>query len=259
MSQIFAVGSGKGGVGKTWLSVTLAHALAMRGRRVLLFDGDFGLANIDVQLGLLPGRMLDAVLAGQTAVEEAVIEHPAGFALLAGRSGSGTLADLEPLALARLLQGLRGVAAAYDAVILDLSAGVDRSVRRMAAFADTLLVVATEDPTSLTDAYALMKLHAQGERGGGADVRVVVNQAAGAASGARVQLTLARACRGFLGTVPRAAGVIRRDDHVRDAIRHQAPLLTRHPGCNAATDLTRVADGLLGDRGALKAARAAKG
>lgn len=249
MSQIFAVGSGKGGVGKTWLSITLAHALALRGRRVLLFDGDFGLANIDIQLGLLPSRTLDAVLASQTTVEEAVIQHPAGFALLAGRSGSGTLADLEPLALARLLQALRGVAVSYDAVILDLAAGVDRSVRRMAAFADTLLVVATEDPTSLTDSYALMKLHARGASGGGADVRVVVNQAGGAASGARVQLALARACRGFLGTVPRSAGTIRRDDHVREAIRHQALLLTRHPRCNAATDLSSIVDGLLGATG----------
>ncbi len=243
MSRIFAVGSGKGGVGKTWLAITLAHALALRGRRVLLFDGDFGLANIDIQLGLLPSRTIDAVLADRTTLADAVIAHPAGFALLAGRSGTGTLADLEPLALARLLQALRGIAGAYDAVILDLSAGLDRSVRRMAAFADTLLVVATEDPTSLTDAYALMKLHAQGE--GGADVRIVVNQAASAASGGRAQSTLARACHGFLGTTPRQAGTVRRDEHVRDAIRHQALLLTRHPACNAADDLTRVADELL--------------
>ncbi len=245
MSRIFAVGSGKGGVGKTWLSITLAHALALRGRKVLLFDGDFGLANIDIQLGLLPDRTIDAVLANRIALPDAVIAHPAGFSLLAGRSGSGTLADLEPLSLARLLQALRAAAAAYDVVILDLSAGLDRSVRRMAAFADTLLVVATEDPTSLTDAYALMKLHARGARGDGADMRVVVNQAGGAAGGDRVQLTLARACHGFLGITPRKAGTIRRDDHVRDAIRHKALLLTRHPGCNAATDLARIVDGLL--------------
>jgi len=243
MSRIFAVGSGKGGVGKTWLAITLAHALALRGRRVLLFDGDFGLANIDIQLGLLPSRTIEAVLADRTTLKDAVIAHPAGFALLAGRSGAGTLADLEPLALARLLHAVREVAGGYDAVILDLSAGLDRSVRRMAAFADTLLVVATEDPTSLTDAYALMKLHAQNE--GGADVRVVVNQAVSAASGSRVQSTLARACHGFLGTTPRQAGTIRRDEHVRDAIRHQALLLTRHPACNAAIDLARVADELL--------------
>lgn len=245
MSRIFAVGSGKGGVGKTWLSITLAHALALRGRRVLLFDGDFGLANIDIQLGLLPSRTIDAVLADRTTLADAVIAHPAGFALLAGRSGSGALADLEPLDLARLLHALRGMAASYDAVILDLSAGLDRSVRRMAAFADTLLVVATEDPTSLTDAYALMKLHAQNRRGEEADVRVVVNQAGSAAGGDRVQLTLARACCGFLGTTPRQAGTVRRDEHVRDAIRRQALLLTRHPGCNAAGDLGRIADGLL--------------
>ncbi len=244
MSRIFAVGSGKGGVGKTWFSITLAHALALRGRRVLLFDGDFGLANIDIQLGLLPRGTIDAVLADRMALRDAVIEHPAGFALLAGRSGSGNLADLEPVALARLLHALREAASGYDAVILDLSAGLDRSVRRMAAFADALLVLATEDPTSLTDAYALMKLHAKGAEHA-LDLRIVVNQAATAASGKRVHQTLARACQAFLGTTPRASGVIRRDERVRDAIRHQVLLLTRHPGCGAASDIGAIAEELL--------------
>jgi flagellar biosynthesis protein FlhG len=132
--------------------------------------------------------------------------------------------------------------------VLDLAAGLDHSVRRMAAWAGTLLVIATEEPTSLTDAYAVLKLHAAdlarqgGVAAGGA--RVVVNQAATRTSGERTYASLQRACERFLGTAPGLAGVIRRDDRVRDAIRRQTLLLTRHPVCPAAADVEAVAGSL---------------
>ncbi len=116
-------------------------------------------------------------------------------------------------------------------------------VRRMAAFADTLLVLATEEPTSLTDAYAVLKLHAADRPGG--DARVIVNQATSQGAGERTYATLRRACATFLGREPPLAGVIRRDDRVRDAIRRQTLLLTRHPACAAATDVARIGRDLL--------------
>ncbi len=128
-------------------------------------------------------------------------------------------------------------------IVLDLGAGLDRSVRRMAAFADTLLVVATEEPTSLTDAYAVLKL-ANADRPGG-DVRVVVNQASSKTAAERTYATLARASANFLGRKPPLAGVIRKDDHVRDAIRRQMLLQVRHPNTPAAQDVERLAAGLL--------------
>jgi len=240
--RIIAVASGKGGVGKTWLAITLAHAMARSGLRVLLFDGDLGLANVDVQLGLMPDGDVGEVASGRLPLERVVLHHDGGFDILPGRSGSGSLAALDPALLERILAALRSATAQYHVVVLDLGAGLDRAQRRMASFADTLLVVATDEPTSLTDAYAVLKLYSGdvGPRGPG-DARIVVNQAGTLAAGERTFATLQRACSTFLGRAPALAGVIRRDDRVRDAIRRQTLLLIRHPTTHAAVDVEAVA------------------
>jgi flagellar biosynthesis protein FlhG len=234
--RLVAIASGKGGVGKTFLSISLAQALAGLGRRVLLVDADFGLANVDVQLGLDPGRDLGDALAGDTA---ALLRHPAGFALLAGRSGSGALAGVDAAAV---LAMLRRLAPEFDEVLIDLPAGLEPGVRRLAARADLLLVVATEEPTSLTDAYAVLKLHRQDAPAG--EARVVVNKAGGVAAAEATWRALDTACRRFLGAGVAMAGMIRRDAKVPEAIRRQTPLLTRHPDSPAARDVEALARAL---------------
>lgn len=255
--RMVAIASGKGGVGKTWFAITLAHALARAGRRVLLFDGDLGLANVDIQLGLTPSRDLGSVVAGRTSIAEAALRHPeGGFDILAGRSGSGALSSLDTAILEQILAALRQETERRDLVLVDLGAGLDRATRRMAAAADRLLVMATEEPTSLTDAYAVLKLYAADRVAG--DARVVVNQASSQIAGERTHATLRRACVTFLGNAPPLAGVIRRDDRVRDAIRRQALLLTRHPASAAARDVEAVARALEADHSSPSAGRAAR-
>lgn len=241
--RTIAIASGKGGVGKTWFAITLVHALARGGRRVLLFDADLGLANVDIQLGLTPRQDLGDVIAGRATLADVALRHPdGGFDIIAGRSGSGALSTIEPAVLERVLAALHQHAAHYDAVLLDLGAGLGRAVRRMSAWAGTLLVLATEEPTSLTDAYAVLKLHTADQPEG--DVRVVVNQATTRQAGERTYATLRRACQTFLGRSPPLAGVIRRDDRVRDAIRRQTLLLPRYPASLAAADVAAVAESL---------------
>ncbi len=244
-TNMLAVASGKGGVGKTWLSVTLAQALARSGKRVLLFDGDLGLANVDIQLGLHPSNDLAGVLDGSYALKDAVISHPgSGFDVIAGRSGTGSLTNIPAGRLRRLMDELAALAPAYDRVILDLGAGLERTVRELAAMARTTLVVATDEPTSLTDAYAFIKLaHLQNPK---SDLRIAVNMASSPGEGERTYATLRKACESFLKISPPLAGVIRRDSKVKDAIRHQTPILTRHPASQVAEDVERLAARLNG-------------
>lgn len=242
--NIIAVASGKGGVGKTWFSITLSHALSRAGRRTLLFDGDLGLANVDIQLGLMPKNDLGGAVAGRLTLNQAITRHDqAGFDVIAGRSGSGTLANIPLSRLQMLGEDLTLLAGTYDRVVLDLGAGVDKSGRHLAINAGTILVVTTDEPTSLTDAYAFIKITHM-ERPG-TDMRVVVNMANSTREGERIYSTLLKACEGFLKVSPPLAGVIRRDVKVRDAIRNQTPLLTRSPNTEAAADVEAIAEKLL--------------
>lgn len=235
-----AIASGKGGVGKTWFASTLAHNWALKGRRTLLFDGDLGLANVDVQLGVAPRTDLSEVIAGRARIEDSITKDVAeNLDIIAGSSGTATLAALPPARFERLLADIDIVSGGYDRVILDLGAGVDNTVRALAASADTVLVVTTAEPTALTDAYAFIKLMLM--RDPDADVRVIVNQAASVAEGERVFQTLAKSCEKFLGSVPPLAGIVRIDRKVTDSIRAQTLMMTRHPTAAAAEDVEKIA------------------
>jgi flagellar biosynthesis protein FlhG len=243
--NVIAVASGKGGVGKTWFAITLSHALARTGQRVLLFDGDLGLANVDIQLGLMPKTDLGSVVAGRLTLNQALTKFPeGGFDIIAGRSGSGTLANIPLSRLQMLGEDLLVLSGNYDRVVVDLGAGVEKTTRQFSQQAGTIMVVTTDEPTSLTDAYAFIKVTHM-ERPG-TDMRVVVNMANSTREGERIYNTLLKACEGFLKISPPLAGVIRRDLKVREAIRNQTPVLTRSPNSEAAADVEAVVERLRG-------------
>ncbi|MGH6619255.1 MAG: MinD/ParA family protein [Alphaproteobacteria bacterium] len=241
--NVMTIASGKGGVGKTWFAITLAHALAKSGRKTLLFDGDLGLANVDIQLGLMPDRDLASVIVGKLTLAQSVIDVPEiGFSVIAGRSGSGSLALLPPQRLNALREQLLLLAASYDSMIIDLGAGVDRTVQSLPPPRGACFVVTTDEPTALTDAYAFIKVTIADRPN--ADIRVVVNLAESQSAGEKTYETLARACRSFLKFEPPLAGIIRRDGKVRQCIQQQKPLLTLYPNCDAAADVERLARNL---------------
>ncbi|MEZ7881209.1 MAG: MinD/ParA family protein [Rhodospirillales bacterium] len=242
--NMFAIASGKGGVGKTWFSITLAHALSKKGQRVLLFDGDLGLANLDIQLGLMPKQDLSNVISGRLTLNQVIVDFPeAGFDIIAGRSGSGGLANIASSRLQMVGDDLALLSANYDTVLMDLGAGIERTVRQLAHNAKTCIVLLTDEPTSLTDAYAFIKImHADRPE---IEIKIVTNVVNSTREGERTYNTLLKACQGFLKISPQLLGVIRRDTRVREAIRSQTPLLTRFPNCEAAHDVERIAENLL--------------
>ena len=238
-NNLIAIASGKGGVGKTWLSTTLAHLCARSGRSILLFDGDIGLANVDVQLGLTPQRDLSSVLSGRCSLKDVITPYKeGGFDIIAGRSGSASLATLPVEKLQAVIAQLLDLQKHYDLVILDLGAGIEQHVQYLASVASRCLVVVTDEPTSLTDAYAFIKIALSGKQA--PEIGIVINQASTQKEGENTYTTLNRACTNFLNISPPLMGIIRRDNKVKDAIRHQKSLLLRAPHSTAATDAAAI-------------------
>ncbi|WP_169542898.1 MinD/ParA family protein [Sneathiella aquimaris] len=242
--NLITVASGKGGVGKTILSTSLAHALANAGKKVLLFDGDVGLANVDIQLGLMPEFDLASVIAGDKKLSEVAFHYEEGnFDIIAGRSGSGSLGTLDSEHLSAIHQELIRLGSVYDFIILDLGAGIDEAVRTLASASGPKLVVTNGEPTSLTDAYAFIKVTHQQQNG--SDTRILVNMVKSKNDGQKVYDKLLTACRNFLKLDPPLAGIVQQDDRVAGAIRSQAALLSRYPTSPAAADIEAIAASLI--------------
>ena len=242
--NMIAVASGKGGVGKTWFSVTLAHALSGFKQKTLLFDGDLGLANVDIQLGLMVKDDLGSVVA-ETKTLNQVVTHSdkTHFDIIAGRSGSAGLASMPIGRLQILGEDLTLLSHSYNKVILDMGAGVEKSVRILSGMAETIIVVCTDEPTSLTDAYAFIKIMSM--QYPKCNLNIVVNQANSVREGEHTYETLLKACNNFLKISPPLLGVIRRDTRVRDSIRSQMPLISRYPTSEAAEDVIAIARKLI--------------
>ena len=247
-ARILAVTSGKGGVGKTFVSANLAAALASRGERVLVLDADLGLANLDVVLNLFPKITLHDVFTGKASLEDAILPAPGGFSVLLAGSGLVEYSRLTAEVRDQLLKIIEVVAPRYDRILLDTGAGISDVVLFAVSLATEVLVVATPEPTSLTDAYATIKVLATQQQR--REIRLVVNQVGRLGEGRVIRNQLQLVVDKFVAPMlPEGSaapmleliGEVPLDPAVREAVQKRRLLIEMLPGCAAAQAVDAIA------------------
>jgi len=242
---VLAVTSGKGGVGKTFVSANLAASLSSQGQRVLVIDADLGLANLDVVLNLHPKTTLHDVFAGKVKLQEAIVKAPGGFSVLLAGSGMIEYSRLTAQVKEQLFEVVKILSPSFDVIILDTGAGIADLVLFGISMADEVLVVATPEPTSLTDAYATIKVLSMQQKR--QRIRIIVNQTIrhgdGRAITGQLQQVLDRFVLSETGAATRLVhlGDIPEDSAVRAAIMRRQLLITTTPSSNAALAIGQLA------------------
>jgi len=246
---VYSITSGKGGVGKTSITTNLAFCLARRGKRVLVIDADLNLANIDILLGLSPKYNIQHVLKGERSLAEVLVRGPGGFRILPASSGILDLFSLDESQKLFLLSEMEEMARDLDFLLIDTAAGINDNVIYFNLAARERLVVLTPEPTSLTDAYALIKVLAANhsiDR-----FRILVNMAASKAEGLAVYRKLAMAADRFLDSVSLDyLGFIPKDAKVAEAVRRQELMAEIFPECRASRAIDELAGTLIEEAGA---------
>ncbi len=233
--QVIAVTGGKGGVGKTTVAINLASAFAAAGRRTLLLDGDLGLANVDVLLGITPRHSLAHVISGERTLEEVILDTPSGFRIVPGASGVGRLANLSDVEILGLVQGFSALAEQLDTLIIDTPAGIAPTVLQLSQAAQHVLVVVCDEPASLTDAYGLIKVLSRNH--GVTNFKVLANMVRADGAGKGLFETLKRVTSRFLNVTLDYCGEIPEDTYLKRSIREQRPVVDAFPSSRSSRAL----------------------
>lgn len=240
VTKVIAVASGKGGVGKTNVSVNLAVAQALRGQKVLLLDADFGLANVDVLLGLNPRRNLSHVLSNECELEEILLPGPGGIRIIPAASGVQSLAGLSTRECGGIIHAFSTLSESADLLIVDTAAGISSSVTLFAQAAHDVLIVVCDEPASITDAYALIKVLSKEH--GVKRARVLANMVNGPAEGRALYRKIARVTDRFLQVDLQYAGWIPQDGFLRRSVQRQQAVVEAYPSSRATTAFKKLAE-----------------
>lgn len=237
--KVIAVSGGKGGVGKSNVSANLAVALSGMGRRVMLMDADLGLANLDVLLGLQPKQTLAQVLEGAASLEEVIVDGPAGIRVVPAASGVQRMSNLSVHENTALIRAFGELYEPVDVLIVDTAAGLGSSVVQFTRAAQQVMVVVNDEPTSLTDAYGLIKVLSRDH--GIRRFQVVSNRCTSAGEGRALFEKLLKVTSRFLDVTLCYMGDVPEDPYLKRAVAMQSPVLTAFPSARSSIAFKKLA------------------
>ena len=241
--KVIAVSGGKGGVGKTNVSLNTAIALGQLGQRVLVLDADLGLANVDVMLGLRVKRNLSHVLSGECELDDIIIKGPAGINVIPATSGTQSMVDLTPAEHAGLIRAFSDMNTKFDVLIVDTAAGISDMVLSFCRASQDVMLVVCDEPTSITDCYALMKLLSRDH--GVFKFKVVANMVRSPKEGQQLFGKLSKVTDRFLDVALELVGVIPFDENIRKSVRKQQAIVEAYPNSPAAIAFKSLAGKLI--------------
>ncbi len=240
-SRIITVTSGKGGVGKTNLSVNMALAFARIGKKVVVMDADLGLANVNVMLNMIPKYNLYHVIKKQKTIREIMVETEYGISIVAGASGFSQIANMNDEERRNFINEFDTLSSA-DIIIIDTSAGVSSNVLDFIAAADDAVILTTPEPTAITDAYGIIKIIATEYENLNMGLKLVVNKAKSAADGKKVADRMTSIAGQFLNLKVDYLGFIYEDQSVSQAVLRQKPFMVTDPKCKASICVQHIVE-----------------